>query len=105
MDARYKLPCSKHGRAIRRMWPKRNGHSITALCATAKPGSANTPKTWKPRKRRKDCPLARDGNSDAKAHRTPKHFVRNSQELVPFCEASGVRTRPRVALIGSLLPR
>ncbi len=36
--------------------------------------------------------------SDARTHRTPKHFVQNPQKrLLLFAPALGVRTRPRVA--------
>jgi|SRR2546430_4813273 len=48
MVARYKPQCSKPGKVIRRTWPTRNERSITAPCATAKHGSVNTPKIWKP---------------------------------------------------------
>src|SRR5882762_9627057 len=53
MGARYKLPCLKPGRAIRRTWPKRNRRSTTGPGVIAKRALGNTLKTWKPRRRRR----------------------------------------------------
>src|SRR5919201_4622548 len=50
MAARYKRQCSKLGRATRQTSRRRNAHSIIVPGATAKRGSANTPKKWKLRR-------------------------------------------------------
>src|SRR6266567_3936406 len=55
MVALYKLPCSRPGKVSPRTWPTRNGHSITAPCATAKPASESTPRKWKPRRLQHDA--------------------------------------------------
>src|SRR5882724_6802296 len=50
MGALCKLRSSKLGKATQQTSVLLKRHSITVRGATAKRGSANTPKTWKPRK-------------------------------------------------------
>src|SRR6266700_301706 len=51
MDAPCKLRSSKLGKGTQQTSVLLKRHSITVRGATAKRGSANTPKRWKPRKR------------------------------------------------------
>src|SRR5262245_5529287 len=72
MGAHCKRRCLKLGKATRRMSPQRNRRSIIARRATARRGSANTPKRWRLRKphdawRRNDASVFVRRNSSAGA--------------------------------------
>src|SRR5215472_7005932 len=93
MGAPCKLRSSKLGKATQQTLALLRRHSITVPGATAKRGSANTPKRWKPRRLRRF-----GGRKHAPIfvrHRIPADAGRNIRTVSSTSDANGLSREAR----------